>query len=70
MSLSVNPWDINFLIIFIAINMLIIAELLSPRYGKITFLFDKNKFKKATYILTMLFSISMIFRLIDIFFSA
>jgi hypothetical protein len=56
----INLEDISLWLATTSIILLITVELLSPNYGRINILIDRRKFKNVSYVLSILFLITVI----------
>ena len=57
-------WDISLLLAFTALILLVSAELLSPRYGRTNILINRKRLKTFTWIVSILFLITLAIRVV------
>jgi len=59
-------WDISLWLAIIAIILLITAEMLSPRYGKINMRIDRKRLANVAFAVSILFLATVIIRIVNI----
>ena len=68
MMFPLDFWDVSLLLAVTAIVLLITSGLLSPYYGKVTILVNKNRLKNAAATVSIFFLATVAIRMIRIIF--
>lgn len=59
MSFPLNFWDISLWLAISAIILLITSEMLSPHYGKINILINRNRLRNVALVVSILFLVML-----------
>ena len=63
MSFPLNFWDISLWLAISAIILLITSEMLSPHYGKINILINRNRLRNVALVVSILFLVMLAIRI-------
>lgn len=63
MTFPIDYWDIIFLLAVTSLILLVTSELLSPYYGKLNLVINKNKIKNVATTLSILFVVTLVMRI-------
>ena len=65
MSFPLNFWDISLWLAISAIILLITSEILSPHYGKINILINRNRLRNVALMVSILFLLTLAILIIN-----
>lgn len=64
MIFPLDAWDISLLFAVVAVFLLIISEMVSPRFGKLNLIISRRKLRNVALLVSGLFLLVVAFRII------